>query len=391
MGENWRSDFRTGAALLLGAVLLLLLIAALNVAGLLMARTINRRRELAMRAALGAGRGTLVMDLVIESLALAAAGGLLGAAVAPSLLDAVVATSPVALPSYVALTIDGVAVAVAIGAIVLAGLVAAVAPAWLTSGVEPADVLRGGGRGSIGAGRDHRWGVTLVGAEVALTLALLVTGGAFLRSFQALNGWDVGYRVDGVARLALTFSRADATDANALVAAYDRVRTALAAYPGVDGVGLVAPTLPPWAGDRARVRFTELPESDAVDGLGVELHLADPGFLAMLEVPIVAGRHLADTDRASGPVAVVSRALADRLGGPDAALGRAIEVLAGGPLPSTNLRVVGVVENVAYDGFVEQGAESGTPSCAPTRAGCRAGTTCPCRCSSRRSASSRSA
>jgi predicted lysophospholipase L1 biosynthesis ABC-type transport system permease subunit len=81
----------------------------------------------------------------------------------------------------------------------------------------------------------------------------------------------------------------------------------------------------------------------------------------MLEVPIVAGRHLVDTDRASGPVAVVSRALADRLGGPDAALGRAIEVLAGGPLPATSLRVVGVVENVAYDGFVEQGAESGTP------------------------------
>jgi putative ABC transport system permease protein len=361
MGENWRSDFRTGAALLLGAVLLLLLIAALNVAGLLMARTIDRRHDLAMRAALGAGRGTLVTDLVIESLALAAAGGCLGAAVAPSVLDGVVATSPVALPSYITLQVDRVAIAVALAAMVLTGIVAALAPAWLTSGVQPADVLRGGGRGAVGAGRDHRWGVMLVGAEVALTLALLVTGGAFLRSFQTLNGWDVGYRVDGVARLALTLSRADAADASALVAAYDRIRSALAAYPGVEQVGLVAPTLPPWAGDRARVRFAELPQDQTGEGLAVALHLADPGLLPMLEVPLVAGRHLADTDRAAGPVAVVSRALAERMGGPEAALGRAIDVIAGGALPATSLRVVGVVDNVAYDGFVEQGAESGAP------------------------------
>jgi putative ABC transport system permease protein len=361
MGENWRSDFRTGATLLLGAVALLLLIAALNVAGLLMARTIDRQRELAMRSALGASRGTLVTDLVIESLALAAVGGLIGAGVAPALLDIVVATSPVALPSYVVLAIDGVAIAVALAAIALAGLVAALAPAWLTSSVEPADVLRGGGRGAIGGGHNHRWGVALVGAEVALTLALLVTGGAFLRSFQTLNGWNVGYRVDGVARLAVTFSRSDAATAADLVAAYARIREALAAYPGVEEVGLVAPTLPPWAGDHVRVRFAELPRSEAADGLGVELHLSDAGLLPMLDVPLIAGRHLADTDQAGGPVAVVSRALADRLGGPDAAVGRALEMLEGRTLPATSLRIVGVVENVAYDGFVEQGAESGTP------------------------------
>jgi predicted permease len=361
MGENWRGDFRTGAALLLGAVLLLLVIAALNVAGLLMARTIDRRHDLAMRAALGAARATLVTDLVLEAMALTAAGGGAGAVLAPALLDAIVAASPVVLPAYVQVHVDGLAIAVAVGAIVVAGLLASVAPAWLTSGVGPADVLRGAGRGAVGANRDHRWGVLLVGAEVALTLALLVTGSLLLRSFQTLSGWHVGYRVDGVARLAITFSRADAADDAALVAAYGAMRNALAAHPGVDGVGLVAPTLPPWAGERARVRFPELTPADAAEGLGVELHLADAALLPMLDVPLVAGRHLQESDDRAPSVVVVSRALADRLGGPGAAVGRALDLLPGGAVPAAAVRVIGVVENVAYDGFVEQGAESGTP------------------------------
>lgn len=359
MGENWRGEFRTGTALLLGAVVLLLLIAALNVAGLLVARTIDRRRELAMRAALGAGRATLVGDLVIEALLLAVLGGAVGAALAPSLLDAVIAASPVDLPSYLPLRVDGVAVATAIGAMLLAGLVAALAPAWLTSRVEPGDVLRGTGRGTMGGGREQRWGVGLVGAEVALTLALLVTGGLLLRSFQSMNTWDVGFRVDGVTRLAVTFSRADAADAAALPAAYERVRSAIAAYPGVERVGLVSPTLPPWDADRVRVRFAGLPESDDTEGLSVGLHLADEGLLPMLEIPLVAGRPIAGTDTADGPVVVISRALAERMGGVDRALGQALQLLPGGLLPATTARVVGVVENVAYDGLAEQGAESG--------------------------------
>jgi putative ABC transport system permease protein len=359
MGDNWRGSFTTGAALLLGAVILLLVIASLNVAGLLVARTIDRRHELAMRAALGAGRATLVGDLVLEALLLAAIGGAIGAMVAPTLLDAVVAFSPMRLPPYLRLRVDGLAVAIAAAAILGAGLVAALAPAWLTSRVEPGDVLRGVGRGSLGGDREQRWGAVLVGAEVALTLALLVTGSLLLRSFQMLNTWDVGFRVDGMTRLALTFSRADAADAAALPAAYERVRQAIAVYPGVERVGLVATTLPPWDADRGRVRFAGLPENDRDEGLSVGLHLADEGLLPTLEVPLVAGRRLAATDHGASPVAVISRALADRMGGPDQALGRLLQVLPGGLVPETAARVIGVVENVAYDGLAEQGAESG--------------------------------
>ncbi|MEZ5418248.1 MAG: ABC transporter permease [Vicinamibacterales bacterium] len=361
VGENWRADFRTGATLLFGAVGLLLLIAALNVAGLLMARTLDRQHDIATRAALGATRATLVTDLVLDAIALTTIGGLVGALLAPALLDAVVAASPVALPPYLSVHVDGLALAVAVAGILGAGLLASLAPAWFASGIQPADVLRGAGRGAIGRGREHRWGVLLVGAEVALTLALLVTGSLLLRSFQALSAWNVGYRVDGVARLALTFSRADAPDETALVTAYAKVREALTGYPGVDAVGLVAPTLPPWTGEPARVRFAELTPEDAADGLQVAMHLADASLLPMLDVPLVAGRHLQESDDGAARVAVVSRALADRLGGPDAAVGRALDILPGSSVSPAPLRIVGVVDNVAYDGFLEQGAESGTP------------------------------
>jgi hypothetical protein len=133
-----------------------------------------------------------VTDLVLEAMVLTAAGGAAGALVAPALLDAVVAASPVVLPAYLSVHIDGLAMAVAIAAILGAGLVAALAPAWFTSGVQPADVLRGSGRGAIGDGREHRWGVLLVGAEVALTLALLVTGSLLLRSFDVAPGSSIG-------------------------------------------------------------------------------------------------------------------------------------------------------------------------------------------------------
>ena len=142
-------------------------------------------------------------------------------------------------------------------------------------------------------------------------------------------------------------------------AAYDRVRQAIAAYPSVERVGLVATTLPPWDADRVRVRFAGLPETDREDGLSVGLHLADEGLLPMLEVPLVAGRPLAATDQGTAPVAVISRALAERMGGPDRAVGQALHVLPGSIAPETDARVVGVVENVAYDGLAEQGAESG--------------------------------
>jgi hypothetical protein len=136
---------------------------------------------------------------------------------------------------------------------------------------------------------------------------------------------------------------------------YDRLRAATAAVPGVTSIGLVTPTLPPWDADRTRLRAEGLDPRSAEAGVPVGLHIADPGLFPTLGIPVIAGRAFSHAEPAA--VAIVSRSLATRLGGVDAVLGRAIEFPDDPALMSTvsgRFTVVGVAENVAWDGLVEQ-------------------------------------
>jgi len=356
MGENWRAGFRSSAWLLLGAAVLLLTVAATNVAGLMVARVIDRRRELAVRSALGASRGELVRQLLLETLLLVAAGGVLGTLTAPLVLDGFLRLSPVALPAYLRVEPDPAALLIALAVLGAIGIVAGLVPALVGSRVQPADVLREGGRGQAGGRSERRWGARLIAGEAALTLMLLVSGGLLLRSWQQLEHTSLGYRTDGIARLAITVSRQDARDEAALAALYERVRSSVGQYPGVDAVGLVWPTLPPWDGYRAHIRYPGLDPRVAEIGREVGGHVADAGLLAMLGVPIVAGRNLQPADGPGTHVVLVSRALAERLGGAANALEREITIVPDRDtnLPSGSFRIIGVVENVAYDGLGEQ-------------------------------------
>lgn len=352
MAENWRVGLRGGSALVLGAAAALLVIAALNVGGLLFARSQERRRELAVRSALGASRGRIMLQHLLEASLLVAAGGGLGCLLAPSLLEAFLAAAPVPLPSYVEVAADA-----RLGAFVLAvlgatALLTGMAPAALASRVDPADALRGGGRGAVGNASERRWAGTLVAAEVALTLVLLVGGSLLLRSYARLAGLHPGFRTEGIVRLALTLSQRDVPEGS-LPAFYDRLRQELGAEPGVERVGLVAPTLPPWDPARVRVQFHGMPEAQREDGLEVSLHVVDHELLATLGVPLVAGRFLEPGDGPGTRVAVVSRSLAGRLGGTATALGAEIRVPDGWGVTAGAVRVVGVVDDVAYDGVAE--------------------------------------
>ena len=186
---------------------------------------------------------------------------------------------------------------------------------------------------------------------------LLVTGGLLLRSWQQLEHTSLGYRTDGIARLAITVSRQDARDEAALAALYERMRSSVGQYPGVDAVGLVWPTLPPWDGYRAHVRYPGLDSRVAEVGREVGGHVADAGLLSMLGVSIVAGRNLQPAD---GPgtrvVARQPRARRPAWAAPRGALEREITIVPDRDtsLPSGSFRIVGVVENVAYDGLGEQ-------------------------------------
>jgi len=354
-GENWRRGLRGGTAMLVVAAASLLAIAALNVGCLLLARVIDRRRELAVRTALGATRGRLLAQLIAEALILSVAGGALGMAAGPAALTALLGLSPVALPGYLVVAPDIRVALASVAALVLAALAAGTLPAMVGAGADVAPALASNSRGTTAAPGERRSVTLLIAAETALTLVLLVTGGLLLRSYDRLSSLDLGYRREGIARLAVTLSAADAGPAAARNTVYERLRAAVAAVPGVESIGLVTPTLPPWDADRSRLRFGGLDPRSADAGVPVGLHIADPGLLPTLGIPLIAGRAFNQAEPAA--VAIVSRSVANRLGGIDGALGRWIEFPDDPALMSTvsgRFIVVGVAENVAWDGLVEQ-------------------------------------
>jgi predicted permease len=359
LGENWRERLRSGGAILFAAAAMLLMIAAVNVGSLLLARVVDRRRELAIRAAIGAGRGTIAAQLFAEALLIVLAGGALGVLAGPWLLHGFLAIAPLGrltLPRYLVLEADALTVTLTVGALLAAGLFAGTLPALLGRRAAPGDVLHEDGRGVVGHASMRRWSAWLVAAETALTLVLLVAGGLLLRSYERLSTIDLGFERDRIARLAVTISRTDAGDPARLPAVYDRLREELRAVPGVTRIGLVSPTLPPWEGDRTVVRL-EGSEVSAPDGaLRVGAHRADEGLLPLLGARIVSGRNIQSGDSPStAPVAVISRSLSQLFGGPEQAVGRTLTLLGDDPSePRGSVRVVGVADDIAYDGFIDE-------------------------------------
>ena len=209
MGESWRESLRRGGSLLFLASAALLVIAAINVGCLLLARVLDRRRELAIRSSLGAGSRQLMLQLFAEAALLVTIGGVAGAAAGPWLLNGFLALAPVALPHYVQLTPDVWTVAATIATLAVAGLVAGTVPALVGRHVQPGDVLRESGRGTIGRIRERRWTTILIAAETALTLVLLVAGSLLFRSFDRLDSVDLGFDRTRIARLAVTLNPVD--------------------------------------------------------------------------------------------------------------------------------------------------------------------------------------
>ena len=360
LGESWRERLRGGGSVLFAAALLLLVIAAVNVGCLLLTRVLDRRRELALRAALGAEPRRIAAQLFVEALLLVSAGGLLGVLAGPWLFDAFLALAPLdrlTLPRYLRLEPDTTTLIFTVVSVAVAGLIAGTVPALLGRRTTPGDVLRDGGRGTLGRTGDSQWTRALVGVETALTVVLLVAGTMLVRSYARLSLVDLGLNRDRIARLAVTLSPADFGSPDRLPAVYQRLRRELESVPGVDRVGLVSPTLPPWDGYRSRLRPDGVDLPQAPDGLEAGTHMVDEGLLRMLGVRLVAGRDIAARDeRHSARVAVISRSLAALSGGPDAAIGRTVSLSARdeSSMPHGTFRVVGVAEDVAYDGLVHE-------------------------------------
>ena len=339
-------EVRPGLVLLIGAVAVLLLIACVNVANLLLARAVARERELAIRAALGAGRGRLLRQLLTESLVLATLAGVAGVALGRSLLSAIQLLLPPEIAEVVSVRYDLRAVAAAVLLSLVCALVFGGVPALQSARIGLVASLKEGGavRGSGRARGRLKQG--LVVAEVALSAALLVATGLLLRSFWTLASVSPGFQPEGV----LTATLAPAGEAyreQALVQEFYRgALERLRREPGVSSAGAISWT--PLGSGGAATSFTISGREAPLPGQApvADIRVVTPGLFETLRIPLLHGRDIGPDDRAGSPrVAVVGDALARELGPPGKALGQRLKLRWGG---DPDVEIVGVVGDVHH-------------------------------------------
>jgi putative ABC transport system permease protein len=345
--EHLAGNLRPALRLLFIAVGLLLLIAAANVANLLLARAAERMRELAVRAAVGAGRARLVRQLLAESLLLAALGSVAGLIVASWMVQAIVTLSPANIPSLSTVAIDGRVVAFAVGLTAVVAVLVGIVPAWHSSGGRLLEVLRGTAPGAGGATRYHVR-ATIVVTEMALALLLMTGAGLLLRSFATLLQTNPGFNPDRVlAMQVFAWDRNDTPERRALF--FQQVLERIAALPGVDAAGAVSAM--PFIEANINIETVLLVEGRAVTG-GEEssafLTVATPGYFPTMEIALRRGRLLNDHDAAQTTrVAVISESLARKVWPDVDPLGQRVQFRYLGQMQRAE--IVGVVADVRHD------------------------------------------
>jgi predicted permease len=322
------------------AVTLLLLIACANVVGLQLVRAAGRRREFALRLAIGAGRGRLVQQLLVEGLVLAIAAAIMGLLVAQFALQALIALSPPGLlPNYAAPSINLVAFAFALLVAIGCGVIFGLVPALRSARVDLADSLKEGARGSAtGYGR-RRLGSQqlLVVVEAAISLILLVGAGLYVRSLGKQLSVSPGFDAHNVLRARFVFPGTYSPEARLQL--LDRLRSQLAGLPSVRSVAFASDM--PLAGSTS-ASFIHIVESN--QSVRYYRHFVDPQYFATLRVPLVAGRTFTPDDRDGMPlVVVINDATARRFWSGEAPIGKTIRLGSDSAPPAT---IIGVVADV---------------------------------------------
>jgi putative ABC transport system permease protein len=294
---------------LLGAVVLVMLIACANVSNLMLARAIGRRRELALRSALGANRTRLVQQLLTESLCLALVGGVLGIGVFIATVDGLRSLLPATLPRIADVRVDTVVLAFGLVVTVASGAAFGILPAMRVSRLDPREALAQGGREVAGAARSGvRQG--LVVAQISLATMLLVGGVLLLQSFVRLQGAPLGFDATGVMTTRIGLPRPIYSDASRTALFYQQLMRSLAAAPELESVAF-ATSVPFGPGVRRSAVVTN--RDATVTGTAAE-HIVSDGYFKTLSIPVVAGRVFDERDRAgAAPVVIVSQSIARRL------------------------------------------------------------------------------
>ncbi|HXU36590.1 MAG TPA: ABC transporter permease [Blastocatellia bacterium] len=340
--DDVTSGVRPALLAVLGAVLLVLAIACVNVTNLLLARGAQRRGEFAMRAALGAGRMRMIRQLLTESLMLSVMGGALGMIVAEFGVRALVALSPPGLPRAGTISMNGGVFVFALGITTLIGLAVGLIPAVHASRT---DLHLGLQQSSHRTAGGHQWlRRTLVVAEVALALVLLVSTGLLLRSLQRLFAIDPGFDASNMLtmQVQISFRRFDEAATNRF---YTQALEAVRQVPGVAEAAFTSQL--PLSGDIEDgygVHFESSPTGNPEADSGAYRYAVSPGYFETMAIPLLSGRLLNGHDVAGAPPAVlISESLARSKFGTEDPIGQRLRI---GPTDGPWNSVVGVVGNV---------------------------------------------
>jgi putative ABC transport system permease protein len=342
--ESLTGDYRQALLILLGVVGCVLLVACVNVANLMLARATARQKEFALRAALGASRWRIVRQLLVESLLLATAGGVLGFFVSLWALRVLLKAIPIQLPFWMDFGVDLRVLGFTLGITVLTGLIFGAVPALQTSRVDLNDTLKEGGRGSIGFHGHSR--NLLVVTEIALSLVLLVGAGLMIQSFLRLQRVNIGLNTKNVITATLLLPGAKYRTPELRTAFFKQLTERVRALPGVEAASATG-TLPLSGNNWGRSLTVEgFPVLSVGQAPMIQHTVVTPGYFRTMGITLLAGRDFNDADvRGAPPVTIVDERLARQYWPNDSALGKRVRF---GP-PEDNEpwhTIVGVVSTV---------------------------------------------
>ena len=334
-----------------GAVGLVLLIACANFANLLLTRSAGREREMAVRAALGAGRWRLIRQMLAEGLLVSLAGGAAGIVLALWAVPALIALAPAGrVPRLEMIRMDGWVLGFTLGVSLLTGIVASLAPVLRGGSRDVRDTLSRGGRTETGRNEGVRG--ALVISEIALALTLLTGAGLMLKSFLRLSAVAPGFRPENVMTMTVDLPDSIYRTPEQLKGFHDRMISKLSSLPGLTAAGAV--NWMPLSGALIKGDFQLEGGRSFPEGFMVDKLCVSPGYFRVLGIHLLAGRDFTSRDDAGAPgVVIVSQSVARRIWPGEDPVGKRLS-MEDHPTPGDWLTIVGVVDDVKQEGLARQ-------------------------------------
>lgn len=341
-------QIRRSLLLFLGAVGVVLLIACSNVANLMLARAAARQKEISIRIALGAGRSRIASQLVVEALTLAVISGIAGLGLAWLVTRALKSMNPANLPRLDELSMDGRVLGFSLLISLLTGLLFGLAPAIHAARTNLAEMLKEGSRSVTGGKARQRVRSILVTAEVALSVALLVSAGLLLRSFWRLQNVDPGFKPTQLLSARINLPRTRYQDNPRAWNFYKRLIEEMSALPGIQSVGITS-GVPMSAGNTAgEVRVEG--QLAAADGTkqSADWRIVSPGYFRTMGIPL-RGREFDERDSGDSRVTIISEEMARRFWPDEDPIGKSVLLLSMSDKPFTIIGVSGNVRNIGLE------------------------------------------